>query len=198
MQADHALFQDQLRAHIQRYVVLSDAECSEIVGHFVSQRLRKKEWAQHADESCNRLYFIAKGCMRGYFVDDAGVEKTLQLALEGWWITDFQAFSQQRVTDNYYQAVEPCNVLSITHADYQRLLSAHPVMERYFRQMYEIAYGAMVYRVKYQFSYSKEEIFFRFRERYPGFVNRVPQYVLATFLGLTPEYLSKLRAKQFS
>jgi len=198
MQVDQGSFQDQLHTHIQRYVAVSDAEYSQIAPYFVSHRLRKKEHVQHADQPCNRLYFIAKGCMRGYFVDDAGVEKTLQLALEGWWITDFQAFFQQRVTDNYYQAIEPCHVLSITYTDYQRLLSAHPVMERYFRQMYEIAYGAMIYRVKYQFSYSKEAIFFHFRERYPDFVNRIPQYILATFLGLTPEYVSKLRAKRLS
>ncbi len=198
MQANQEFFQDQLGAHIERYVTVSDEEYPQIATYFISQRLRKKEHVQHAGETCNRLYFVAKGCMRGYFVDEAGVEKTLQLALEGWWMTDFQAFFQQRTTDNYYQAVEPCDVLSITHANYQRLLSAHPVMERYFRQMYEIAYGAMIYRVKYQFTYSKEEVFFHFRERYPDFVNRVPQYVLATFLGLTPEYLSKLRAKRLS
>lgn len=198
MHIDHGSFQDQLLTHIRRYVALSDAEYNQISGYFVPQQLRKKERAQRADEPCNRLYFVANGCMRGYFVDESGVEKTLQLALEGWWITDFQAFSQQRTTDNHYQAVEACKVLYITHADYQRLLGAHPVMERYFRLMYEIAYGTMINRVKYQFTYSKEAIFFHFRERYPDFVNRVPQYILATFLGLSPEYVSKLRAKQLS
>lgn len=184
--------------HICRYISLSDGERSQLAGYFVHQHLRKKEVVSHADEHCNYLYFVAKGCMRGYFVDDTGMEKTTQLAIEGWWITDFHAFSQRRKTDCAYQAVEPCEVFRIGQADYQRLLAAIPATERYFRQVYEIAYGAAVNRIKYLFANSKAAIFFNFRERYPDFVNRVPQYVLATFLGLSPEYVSKLRAKRLS
>lgn len=184
--------------HICRYIPLSDVARSQLPGYFVHQHLRKKEVLLHAGEHCNHLYFVAKGCMRGYFVDCAGMEKTTQLAIEGWWITDFQAFSQRRTTDCSYQAVESCDVFRISEVDYQRLLAAVPAMERYFRQVYEIAYGAAVNRVKYLFANSKAAIFFNFRERYPDFVNRVPQYVLATFLGLSPEYVSKLRAKRLS
>ncbi|MGV3761209.1 Crp/Fnr family transcriptional regulator [Parapedobacter sp.] len=187
-----------LLGHIRRYTSLSEAECSKLVDYFVYRHLQKKEWAMHANERCNFLYFVARGCMRGYFVDEAGVEKTTQLAIEGWWITDFQAFSQRRTTDCSYQAVEPCDVFCISEADYQRLLVAVPAMERYFRLMYEIGYGASLNRVKYLFAYSKKEIFLHFREQYPDFVNRVPQYILATFLGLTPEYVSKLRAERIS
>src|SRR5690606_24537096 len=136
--------------------------------------------------------------MRGYFVDEAGVEKTTQLAIEGRWITDFQAFSQRRTTDCSYQAEEPCDGVSISKADYQRMLVTIPAMERNFRMMYEIAYGASLNRVKYLFSYSKKDIFLKFREQYPHFVNRVPQYIVAAYLGLTPEYVSKLRAKRIS
>lgn len=188
----------RLIGHIRRYTSISNEECDVLRGYFVHQHLRKKEVVLHAGEHCNHLYFVAKGCMRGYFVDGAGMERTTQLAIEGWWMTDFQAFSQRRTTDCTYQAVEPCDVFCISQADYQHLLAAIPVMERYFRQMYEIAYGAAVNRVKYLFANSKAGIFFNFRERYPDFVNRVPQYVLATFLGLSPEYVSKLRAKRHS
>ena len=126
------------------------------------------------------------------------MEKTVKFAIEGWWITDFMAFNNQQLTEFKTQAVEASSVYSITYSAYSDLLHQQPNLERYFRNIWEIAYGASIIRMKYVFEYSKEEMFNRFRENFPEFVERVPQYMLATFLGLTPEYLSKIRAKKLS
>jgi len=160
--------------------------------------VEKKEVLARSGSKCDQLFFVAKGCLHSYFTDQAGVEKTIKFAIEDWWITDFLAFHHQRETEFTTQAVEPSEVLRISHNSYEQLLNAHPALERYFRNVYEVTSGAALMRMKYIFDYSKEEIFNRFREQFPEFVNRVPQYMMATYLGLTPEYLSKIRGKKLS
>ncbi|MDX8552977.1 hypothetical protein MK851_04965 [Tenacibaculum sp. 1B UA] len=85
--------------------------------------------------------------------------------------------------------------MSISFSKYNELLNKFPLLEKYFRSIYETAYGAALMRLKYINSYSKEDIFFRFRKDFPDFVQRVPQFLLASFLGLTPEYLSEIKRK---
>ena len=184
--------------HIHKYVALDTEPGKEILGFFEQHAAQKKEILLPANRVCDRMFFVTKGCVHAYFTDQHGVEKSIQFALENWWISDFQAFHKQQVTDFTIQAVEDSEVWSISRSRYSALLRDHSKMESYFRQMYEIGYGAAITRLKFLFNYSKEEIFFNFTEQFPHFVNRVPQYILATYLGLTPEYLSKLRGKKRS
>ncbi|MBN7811078.1 Crp/Fnr family transcriptional regulator [Algoriphagus sp. H41] len=184
--------------HIGKFITLDPEAQIRIPEFFERLQVQKKDILLPANRICDRLFFVAGGCVHAYFTDQHGVEKSIQFALENWWISDFQAFYRQKATENTIQAVEDSEVWSITRTSYSALLSEHPEMESYFRQMYEIGYGAAITRIKFLFNYSKEEIFYSFSEQFPHFVSRVPQYVLATYLGLTPEYLSKLRAKRRS
>ena len=165
---------------------------------YIIDLTEKKENLTHSGHLCDPLFFVAKGCVHAFFTDRQGVEKTIMFAIEDWWITDFLAFHHQKNTDLSIQAIEPSELWHISYANYQQLLRAHPLLEVYFRNVYEIAYGASVVRTKYVFDYSKKEIFNHFRRDFPEFVNRVPQYMVATYLGLTPEYLSKIRAEKLS
>ena len=133
--------------------------------------------------------------MHLYFIDNLGNQKTSQFAIENWWLTDFLAFQNQKQSNFNIETVENSKVLSISFSKYQELLDKFPKMEKYFRTIYETAYGAALMRLKYVNCFSKEEIFFRFRDNFPEFVQRVPQYLLASFLGLTPEYLSEIKRK---
>ncbi|WPZ12218.1 Crp/Fnr family transcriptional regulator [Roseivirga spongicola] len=184
--------------HINKFVSIDHSQYQAILPFFEEQQLEKKEVVIEANTKCDKLFFVEKGCLHISFIDTAGMEKTVKFAIEGWWITDFMAFNNQQLTEFKTQAVEASTVYSITYSAYSDLLHQHPNLERYFRNIWEIAYGASIIRMKYVFEYSKEEMFNRFRENFPEFVERVPQYMLATFLGLTPEYLSKIRAKKLS
>ena len=184
--------------HIRKFIPLSPGLEAKIPQYFERHQVKKKEILLHANRICDRLFFVEEGCLHAFFVDQHGVEKSIQFAIENWWISDYQAFYRKRITDSTIQAVEDSEVWSLSSAHYSALLSDHPEMESYFRQMYEIGYGAVITRLKFLFNYSKEEIFFNFTEQFPHFVNRVPQYILASYLGLTPEYLSKLRGKKRS
>lgn len=189
---------NELYNHIRRFVDIDKTEYDKVLSYFDHLVLDKKDLVIHAGDKCEQLYFVLQGCLHAYFIDNNGAEKTIQFAIEDWWITDFLAYHHQVKTDFHIQAVEASEVLCISYAKQQELYSHHPVMESYFRKMYEVGYGAAIRRLQYIFTYSKEEIFYRFRDQFPEFVNRIPQYLIATYLGLTPEYVSKLRGKKVS
>lgn len=184
--------------HIKTTLVLTEEEASDILSFFGYQSYKKKETLLPADKLCDKLFFVEKGCLQLYFIDDLGNQKTTQFAMENWWLTDFLAFQKQRPSNFYIETVEKSKVLSISYSKYQKLLDKHPKMEKYFRMIYETAYGAALMRIKFMNSLSKEEMFCMFRDSFPEFVQRIPQYLLASFLGLTPEYLSEIKKRQLS
>ncbi len=190
--------ENTLIEHIKTYVSLEEEELIAIPSFFDSKTYKKKEILLQADKKTDQLFFVVKGCLHLYFIDDLGNQKTTQFAMEKWWLTDFLAFQNQQKSNFYIEAIENTEVLSITFSSYQQLLQQFPKMEKYFRAIYETAYGSALMRLKYINSLSKEEMFVMFRDNFSGFVQRVPQYLLASFLGLTPEYLSEIKRKHLS
>lgn len=189
---------EQFFNHINKFTEISEEEFAAIITYFEIQQFGKKEILMEAGSLCNKHYFVLMGCLQMYFTNEKGAEQTLQFALENWWLTDNLAFLQQRKTEFCIQAVENSEVLCIDFQKQELLLKNFPKMERYFRNVFEKAAGAAQMRVKYIFDYSKEEMFFAFRNQYPEFIQRVPQYLIASFLGLTPEYLSEIKSKRLS
>ncbi|MEX0315755.1 MAG: Crp/Fnr family transcriptional regulator [Allomuricauda sp.] len=184
--------------HIKTHLTLSKEEAVSVLDFFEYQSYRKKQVLLPEGKLCDKLYFVEKGCLQLYFIDDLGNHKTTQFAMENWWLTDFLAFQNQKTSSFYIETVEKSKVLYISFSKHQELLEEYPKMEKYFRTIYETAYGAALRRIKFMNSLSKEEMFFMFRDNFPAFVQRVPQYLLASFLGLTPEYLSEIKKKQLS
>ncbi|WPP52440.1 Crp/Fnr family transcriptional regulator [Catalinimonas niigatensis] len=189
---------EQLYKHITKFIPFEAQHFDEVLSYFQVHEPDKKDKLTEAGTLCNQCYFVLKGCLHMYYVNDKGVEKTIQFAIENWWIADFLAYHHRQSTGFCIQAVEASQVLSLDYHSQNKLLERFPNLEAYFRNVYQIAFGTSIMRVKYLFDYSKEEIFFNFSEEYPEFVQRVPQYMLASFLGLTPEYVSELRRKKRS
>jgi CRP-like cAMP-binding protein len=186
---------EAFKNHIAKYIKITDEEFSGIMSFFQFQQVNKKVNLEMEGKTCRYHYFVLKGCLRKFFVNEKGVEQTTDFALENWWITDLLAFIQQRTSDYYIQAIEKSEVLRIDHASQESLLLHHPIMERYFRFIYQRGYAASQRRIKYIYQFSKEEMYQYFTSHYPEFVQRIPQYLLASFLGFTPEYLSEIRKK---
>ncbi|WP_460542206.1 Crp/Fnr family transcriptional regulator [Echinicola sediminis] len=184
--------------HINRFTPISKSEFEQIEPFFEKRSVAKKEILYRAGDHALKHYFVSSGCVHLYFINERGSEQTLQFAIENWWITDYLAFQNNGRSDFFIQAVEPSELLQISFQKQEEMLRKFPQMETYFRNIYQKAYGAAIMRMKYIFSYSKEEIYFRFRDAFPEFVNNVPQYLVATYLGLSPEYVSKLRRKSIS
>lgn len=187
-----------LKAHIEKLLGGTLPNYEGIEKFFERAEVRKKENLLEEGRVCKANYFVEKGCLRMFFVNDRGVEQTVQFALEHWWLADYTSFSAQIPSGFYIQAVEHTKVLSLRFTAQEELLRKYPLMERYFRLVHQRAHAAYQFRLKSLYGHSREEIYSDFIKRYPDFVQRIPQYLLASFLGFTPEYLSELRRRTIS
>lgn len=181
--------------HLNKFITLSDEEFASVVSYFQVVEVKKKQNLMQEGDMCRFMYFVAKGCLRKFFINEKGIEQTTEFAIENWWITDTFAYERQIKSNFFIQAVEKSTVLSIDFCGQEKLLENHPVMERYFRMIYQRAYAAAERRIRYLYEFSREELYVHFSTRYPWFIQRIPQYLIASFLGFTPEYLSEIRAK---
>lgn len=188
-----------LRIHIEKIIgPVSEEDWTSIRSFYVLQEVKKKEILQEMNTPCSRLYFVIKGCLRSFFIKNNGVEQTTDFAIENWWMTDNIAFQQKQNSTFTIQSVEKATLLYIAYDNLQLLLEKHPVIERYYHSIYQRAYGAAQYRIKYLYEYSREELYFHFEQHFPEFIQRIPQYLIASYLGFSPEYLSEIRKKRVS
>ena len=179
--------------HIQKMTSSPEIDGDSILSFFETKTFKKKSILQEEDKRCLLYFFVVKGCLRLYFTDQNGVEQTQQLALENWWMTDLNAFRSGRKSAYTIQALEATEVLTITAPNYELILAKFPIIENYFRLIYERAYAASLLRIQMISRMPKDEFYELFQSKYPEFIQRIPQKVLASFLGFTPEYLSELR-----
>lgn len=182
--------------HIRTFVGLDESEVEILCRYFKSNTFRKKEYLLSAGQVCRSLYFVEKGCLRMYFLNSKGAEQITQFAIDGWWLTDFFSFMDNTPSEYFIQSIEPSEVISIDSHVFDDLLKELPQMERYFRIIMQKNLAASQLRTKYLYEMSKEEFYIHFSTSFPEFVQRVPQYMLASYLGLTPEYVSELRKKK--
>lgn len=185
--------------HIEQFTgTLALTERESIRSFFTFESVPKKGCIHESDAPCDVLCFVVQGCLRSYYIKKNGLEQTVDFAIENWWLTDFLSFEQQKTSDFYIQAVEPTEILRITSSNFTALLLMHPIMEKYFRSIFQKAYGAAQHRLMYLYELSREELYFHFEEQFPAFVQRIPQYLIASYLGFSPEYLSEIKKKRFS
>jgi CRP-like cAMP-binding protein len=185
-----------LTQHIQKITGNTQIEDGTILPFFETKTFKKKDILQEEDKRCLSYFFVVKGCLRLYFTDRNGAEQTLQFALDNWWMTDLDAFRSGRASTYTIQAMEETQVLAINASNYEKILAAYPVIESYFRRIYERSYAASLLRVQMISRLPKNEFYELFRNKYPDFIQRIPQKVMASFLGFTPEYLSELRKNE--
>lgn len=186
----------QIIKHIRKFVNLSDAEIPVLLKYLKSQSLKKKDYVLAEGQICKSIYFVEKGCLRMYFVNSKSAEQITQFAIEGWWISDYFGFNDHKVSEYYIQAIEKSEVFSIDKKVFDELLHELPQMEQYFRIVMQKTVAASQLRIKHLYDLSKEELFNHFSVSFPEFMQRVPQYMIASYLGLTPEYVSELRKKK--
>lgn len=186
---------DNLIKHIQKYIHLSADEVTIITETLQTISVEKETIIHQEGEVCRFNYFVCSGCLRMYFIKENGTEQIVQFAIENWWISDYMSLMTNLASEFYIQAIEPAEIIRIDNPTADRLFEKAPKLERYFRLISQRAYAATQFRIKYLYSLSREELYVHFVTHFPEFLQRVPQYMLASYLGFTPEYLSKLRKK---
>lgn len=186
----------KLAAHIRKFVPLSGEE-EQVLGEYIEiGEVKKKDFLLKKGQVCQGNYFIIKGCCRAYFESERDGEQVYHFAIENWWITDYMSLESHTPSDNNIQAVEN-TTYAVLYRDVQdELLTALPQLERYFRIILQRAVAAAQLRVKYIFTQTAEERYDHFSGQFPEFMQRVPQYMLASYLGFSPEFFSKIRAKK--
>jgi CRP-like cAMP-binding protein len=187
---------DVLTNHINRFTKITLAE-KQLLGDYIQFRdIRNKEFLLKSGQICKANHFVVKGCFRMYSHTDKGIEQIIQFGIDNWWIADYTSLETQQTSPFNIQALE-AGVVGILDRNIQdELFAKIPKLERYFRYVLQRAYAATLMRVHFIFSESGEERYRHFNSSFPEFVQRIPQYMLASYLGFTPEFLSKIRAKK--
>jgi len=180
--------------HIQKFVPLEPSEIDTLESCLSLSKIKKKDHVLEEGQICNMMYFISKGCMRQYIINSKGTEQTLQFGVENWWITDYLSYHNHTPSHFYIQAVENTEVIAVEKSVLESLLLQIPNLEKYFRIVAQKAFGASQMRIKFLFTMSAEERYNHFKNQQPDFVQRVPQYMLASYLDFSAEFMSKIRA----
>jgi len=186
---------DKLIIHFRKSITLTESEV-EIVGDcFTIMELKKKEILLFVGDRSSHMRFISDGCLRSYYTDEEAKEHIIQFGIEDWWINDLYSYLTNTPAKQFIQAIEHSTVLQIHKDKLNELFNSVPAIERFFRFKFEKAYVSLQERTIDSMSKTAEERYTDFRSTYRDIEQRVPQYMVAAYLGITPEFLSKLRKK---
>lgn len=181
-----------LRRHIEEITPLTDAEFDYILSHFVPRKLKKRQFLLQVGEPVRNDFFVVKGLLKLYHTDAEGREHILQFAMEDWWITDYQAYFNQWPASLSADCLEEVEVLSLSLQNRDKLCAELHKIEHFFRRKSNGGYIAMQRRVLSLLNNNARERYEQLVAQYPKMVQRVPKTVLAAFLGLSRETLSRL------
>jgi CRP-like cAMP-binding protein len=184
---------DVFFTHVNEKIALTPAEQEQLKTFFLPKKLRKKQYLLQEDDVCRYMAFVEKGLLRSYNVDDRGNEHMLQFAWEGWWIADTYSFLSEEPAAYNIDAIEDAELLLLSLPQFEEMTLQIPKMERYFRILFQNNIIAKERRLISSITYSAEEKYLRLSASNPELVQRIPQHLIASYLGITPETLSRIR-----
>lgn len=176
-------------------VLLTPEEEAQMKTYLMPKKLRKKQYLLQEGDVCKAIAFVSKGVLKEYSVDGNGNEHIIQFGLEGWLISDLYSFLTGEPATYNIDAIEDAELLLITKAAHEELLQKFPKYETFTRLNLTGAYIAMQRRLTAVISSSPEERYANFTAVYPNILQRVPQHMIASYIGLTPETLSRVRKR---
>lgn len=184
---------DLLHKKVSEIIDITEEEFNICRTLFTPRKLRKRQYLLQEGDVGKYQAFVEKGILRSYTIDDKGAEHILQFASEGWWIADLYSFFTDEPSQYNIDAVEDAEVLLINKTSWNMLLQNVPRFEHYFRILLQNHLIATQRRLMQSLSQSAEEKYIKFTETYPACVQRIPQHMIASYLGITRETLSRLR-----
>jgi CRP-like cAMP-binding protein len=185
----------QIDTYVNKCVSLTKEELEYFHSLLQYKKVKKKSFLLRAGEKCDFEAYIITGCVRVYYIDENGFEVNLLFAVEDWWVSDLASFSQQQSARLFIETLEDCELLFIDYKSKEALFKKVPKFERLFRLMIQKAYETMVDRLISNISKSAPRRYQEFIKKYPTIPQRVPQHLIAAYLGVSPEFLSKIRTR---
>lgn len=182
--------------HLQQTIALNDKEIQRISEVAEIVLLKRKELLLQPGQLSQHMRFIAQGSARCYYLDENTQEHTLQIGIEEWWINDLYSFLTQKESKLFIQSIEPATIVQISRENLEQLYAEIPAISTFFRLKIQSAYVALQERTIEHMSADVFTRYQRFIKEYRNIEQRVPQYMIASYLGVTPEFLSYLKKKQ--
>lgn len=187
--------QELLLSNFRRFVSITDEEW-QIASSLVAERTFKKGELINREGEVNRFtHFIESGSVRVFYISNDGQEHVVQLGIRGWWIGDFPSFITQSKGMLYTEALEPTKTLAFSYENLQTLYQQIPLFERFFRLLIQKAYVSFQYRILHNMSMDAEQRYKIFSETYPLLDQQISQKHIASYLGMSAEFLSKVKKR---
>jgi CRP-like cAMP-binding protein len=190
---DNSLILKNISKHIQ----LTKDEEKIFAALLKEKKFKKKQFYLREHEVCHHSVFITKGCMRGYTVDENGFEHILQFAPPDWWIADMYSLITQKPGNLNVDAIEDTEVFLLSRKDQEKLFVEVPKFERFFRIITENSLVTSRQRLLDNMSLTAQQRYAAFCHHYPMLIEHLPQKLIASYIGVTPEFLSKVKAEYF-
>lgn len=186
---------DLLLANIKKYVLLTPDDEQEILARITPRFFKRGEFINSEGEINRYSNFIITGSAKAYLIDNDGEEHVVQLGIRDWWISDYSSFITQEPGLLYCQALENTEVLSFSYQNLQLLFDKIPMMERFYRLQIQKAYASFQKRVLHSLSMDAEQRYIAFRDTYPMMDQQISQKDIASYLGMSAEFLSKIKKR---
>jgi CRP-like cAMP-binding protein len=187
---------DLILKNVSRHITLTPEEAQYFTSILQKRSLRKRQYLLQAGDISRYECFVNKGCLRTYHVDDKGQEHIVQFAFEEWWTGEMYSFLTGQPSSYNIDALEDSELLLIEQSQWEQLFIEIPKFERLFRMLLQNAFISMQRRITDNMSLTAEERYIKFSKQYPQFEQRLPLRQIASYLGITPESLSRIRAKR--
>lgn len=185
---------DLILRNIAKHIALTPAEQAHFVSLLIPKKIKKKQFLLREQDVCRHSAFVTQGCLRGYTVDTNGFEHILQFAPPDWWIADMYSLIAQQPGSLNIDALEETELLLLSKKDQEQLYLEVPKFERFFRIITENSLVTNRQRLLDNLSLSAQQRYDLFCQRYPSLINCLPQKQIAAYIGVTPEFLSKMKA----
>jgi CRP-like cAMP-binding protein len=182
--------------YISRYVTLNQDEIDHFTSFLKIKIVKKRQFIVQPSFVCSHKSYVVKGAFRAYLADNEDKEHTLAFAIEDWWISDYSSMIYQEPATLFVEALEDSILIQIAHEDMLTLLNEIPKLEKFERIITQRALAFQQKRLLSNFTKTAEERYNEFMNKYSAIANRVPQYALASYLGFSTEYLSKIRNRR--
>jgi len=186
---------NQLLNYIHKYISLTDEEQIILLSRIKHRKYLKGQYLVQQGDICKSEYFILSGATKTFYVDAEGQEHIVMFSIENWWTSDMGSFISQTPADYNIQCLEPTELFQFSYEAVEELYIKIPKLERFFRKIIERALVASQKRIVRNFSLSAKERYLIFKKSYPQIEQRIPQYMIASYLGITKEFLSKIKSQ---
>ena len=185
---------DLLLNNVSKYIHLTEAERETLLNFLKPTTVGRKEFLLNEGEICRYSVFVTSGCLRGYTLDKNGVEHVLSFAPPGWWIADMYSLISQKPGILNIEALEDTEIILLSKINQEKLYAEVPKFERFFRILIENSLVANQQRIVDNMSLTAEERYSIFCKRYPTLIDHLPQKQIASYIGVTPEFFSRMRS----